>query len=68
MLAALAAALALLATRSPRPPEAHIILASVTLTGTGTPNGAAPPPPPPPPSAQFFFPTGTDLILAAATF
>lgn len=66
MFVALAAVAAILTARQPKPPEAHIILASVTLTGAGKPPGAAPPPPPPT-GAQFFFPTGQDLILAAAT-
>jgi hypothetical protein len=45
-------------------PRLH--LASITLTGAGkAPGGGAPPPPPP--AGQFFFPTGTNLILAAAT-
>ena len=62
-LAAIVGAVQLWLTPPPKPPEPHLILASVTLTGAGKPNGAAPPP-----TAQFFFPTGTDLILVAATF
>lgn len=75
MLAALAAAALLRVLPAPAPTAdnlpARLQLASVTTTGAGKFGTSSPPPPPPPPPpslATFFFPTGQDLILAAATF
>lgn len=62
-LAAIVAAVQLVMLPPPKLPDARIILASVTLTGAGKATGA-----PPPPANQFFAPTGSELMLAAATF
>ena len=60
-LATVAAAATLFGAPPPRFPDAKIILASVTLTGAGKSGGG-------PPIGQFVFPTGTNLLLVAATF
>lgn len=65
MFAALAAVAAILTARAPKAPEPHIILASVTLTGAGSPTTGAPPPPPPP-AGTFDFSTAGNLTNLVA--